>query len=341
MVLSICHQDTSTVHALVGLLAFAVATDSETYRIQGGNVQLVSTAWNLAKRRRAAKQCPPPDDADASIITHASTRISTVVGSIQGFDLYDDAGESAGSYDIVILAVPISASDIDFLIKSHMDETAVLQQMPLGGLEENADVDETGTATASSIDPNHEGYSPLPRRLPASVTRPYVQQVTTIVGRAALQKDYWFRQEGLATQSRHWTPQQIYMTSVGTTNEYNVTGVYQITPSMYKVSSSDYLSLETLRAFFGPEVVIETEHKWDVGPNYQGRGVTTDFLIYDGATGFHGHTKSGALYYPNAFDLVFPTIESNAMGAKAVANLIAQRLEWIDTTKHFSAGDEL
>jgi hypothetical protein len=259
------------------------------------------------------------------------------VGSIQGFDLYDDQGQSAGSYDIVVLAVPITASKIDFLIKSHMDETAVLQQMPLGGLVENSDVD-GGTA---SIDPNHEGHSPLPRRLPSSVTRPYIQQVTTIVRQATLQKDYWFRGNELDSESGKWSPRQIYMTSVGKSNEHNVTGIYQIIPSMYKVSSTDYLPLDIIRKFFGPSAEIEVEYKWDVAPDYRGRGITTDFMIYDGATGFHGHTKSGALYYPRAFDLTFPTIESNAMGAKAVANLIAQRLEWTDQTKHFSAGDEL
>ena len=272
-----------------------------------------------------------------SIITHESKRISTVVGSIQGFDLYDEHGQAVGSYDIVILAVPITASKIDFLIKSHMDETAVLQQMPLGGLVENSDVD----GTTASIDPNHEGHSPLPRRLPSSVTRPYIQQVTTIVRQATLQKDYWFREKELDSKSGKWLPQQIYMTSVGKSNEYNVTGIYQITPSIYKVSSTDYLSSDIIHKFFGPAAEIEMEYKWDVAPDYQGRGITTDFMIYDGATGFHGHTKSGALYYPRAFDLTFPTIESNAMGAKAVANLIAQRLEWIDQTKHFSAGDEL
>ena len=45
---------------------------------------------------------------------------------------------------------------------------------------------------------------------------------------------------------------------------------------------------------------------------------------------FHGHTTSGALYYPNAMELTFACIELSAMGAKAVAKLVARRLEWIE-----------
>ena len=70
--------------------------------------------------------------------------------------------------------------------------------------------------------------------------------------------------------------------------------------------------------------------------------VNTPFLMYDGAVGFHGHTKSGALYYPNLFELFMPFLEGNAMAALTVANLLADRLEW--TAKEdggFDAGDEL
>ena len=57
MVLAICNQDISNVNALAGLIAFAVATDDTLYHIQGGNSQLISTAWNQAKEIRATK-CP-------------------------------------------------------------------------------------------------------------------------------------------------------------------------------------------------------------------------------------------------------------------------------------------
>jgi hypothetical protein len=324
------------VNALIGLTAYMMATDDKTFHVQGGTVQLISSAWNQANDIRAAK-CSKTNNVLSLIPKH----VSTVVGSIYGFDLHDDQGALIDRYDIVILSVPISSAKVEFLIKSHMDETAVLQQMPLGGLIENEE---------GSIQPDHEGHSPLPRRLPAAVSRPYVKVVTTLVRKATLQKEYWF---GDAT-AEEWSPRQIYMTATGKVNEYNVTGVFQVATTssstnsntgdgtIYKVCSSQKLSLDILRKFFGPAVEVITEYEWDASPDYQGRGDTTDFLIYDGATGFHGHTKAGALYYPSALELTFPTLEANAMGAKAVAKLIAKRLGWIDFPRAgFDAGEEL
>ena len=67
-------------------------------------------------------------------------------------------------------------------------------------------------------------------------------------------------------------------------------------------------------------------------PNYLGgQGYTTDFLLYDGATGFEGHSSSGALYYPNAMEQSsLSSMEISAVGAKAVAKLIAKRLNMIN-----------
>ena len=332
------HQSLSDVPALSGLLAYLIATDDNTYHIQGGTTELISTAWNLAKEAYNTK-CPNND-----IISHVSKQITTVVGSVYGFDLYDNDGEYIGMYDQVILAVPFSSSNVEFLIKSHMDETAVLQRMPLGGLIENNEEQETPVLAL-----DHEGHAPLPRRLPAIVTRPYIEGVTTIVRNAVLQKEYWFSNEK-SKNSVDWLPQQIYMTTEGKSIEYNVTGIFEIMSDpdddmfIYKVCSSQRLSLEILQQFFGLQVKIEIEHIWNIGPNYQndGNGITTNFMIYDGATGFHGHTKSGALYYPHAMDTTISTLESNAMGALAVAKLIAKRLEWIKPSASKSGiADEL
>ena len=76
-------------------------------------------------------------------------------------------------------------------------------------------------------------------------------------------------------------------------------------------------------------------------PDYRGRGDATDFLLYDGATGFSGHTDGAALYYPNAMELTFACIELSAMGAKAVAKLAAKRLGWIKLPKVSNMGEEL
>jgi len=341
MILTVFNQNISDVHALAGLMAFMLATDDALYHIKGGNAKLMSTAWNQAKEARA-KKCPGKE----GLLSHVEKEVSTVVGSIHGFDLYNENGDDIGEFDLVILATPISESKIDFLIKSHMDETAVLQQMPLGGLIENSD--ETGAA--GYISPDHEGHSPLPRQLPAVVTRRYIQSVTTIVRNATLQADYWFGQSKVENRTGPWLPRQIYMTAAGKFKEHNVTGIFRIPPSdgtaeddgaIYKICSSQHLSLDILRKFFGSSVEIEVEHEWHIAPDYQGRGTSTDFMIYDGATGFQGHTKAGALYYPHALDLAFSTLESQAMGARAVAKLIAKRLEWIETFQSFSVGEEL
>jgi hypothetical protein len=105
--------------------------------------------------------------------------------------------------------------------------------------------------------------------------------------------------------------------------------------------------MEVLTEFFGTGVRIEFEKVWGgrhggATPDYQGSGESTEFLLYDGATGFHGHTKAGALYYTNALEHSLSCMESSAMGAKAVAKLIAKRLEWITHSKQdYAFGDEL
>ena len=39
-------------------------------------------------------------------------------------------------------------------------------------------------------------------------------------------------------------------------------------------------------------------------------GESTEFLLFDGATGFHGHTKAGALYYTNSLEHSVACIET-------------------------------
>lgn len=360
------HQNTTQVNAVAGLFAYLVSTDFDSaYSIVGGNTQLVASAWDQARDVHTSN-CPDNNDdgedrvnstSRTTALSHVSKRISTVVGnSIEGFVLYDNEGTVIGNYDIVILAVPLSIAKIDFLIKSHIDET-VLQPMPLGGLIVNSE----DPHAVSSLAKDHEGHSPLPRQLPNAVTRPYVKATTTIVRKAVLQQEYWFPESGNTTttiqkmmdgmKQQRW---QIYMTAEGMVDEYNITAIHQLSTlpanvdegCTYKIISSQALSLDALRKLFGPNVVIEFEYRSDTAsPDYRGGKdgtASTEFLIYDGATGFHGHTRAGALYYPRAMELTVSNVETQAMGAKAVANLIAQRLGWFDTYKaRFGVGDEL
>ena len=329
------NQDNAEINALAGLASFSVAS-VKSYGIIGGNVQVVHSAFDQAKTKQQTECHPKPKD----VVTHSHQRVSTVVGSLQGFELYAEDGSVIGDYDIVILAAPLSMARVEFLVKSHIDES-VLQPMPLGGLVLNQDHDENSSSSSSSkISDDHEGHLPLPSKLPQGVTRTYTQVVTTIVRNAELQLDYF------GIDPEH-VPRGIYMTPKGKAAEYNVTSIAQIaSDGIYKVFSSQPLTQETLQLFFGPSVQVEYEKIWGgkyggATPQYKGRGETTGFLLYDGATGFHGHTKSGALYYPNALELTFACIELSAMGAKAVAKLIAKRLEWITPSKpDYGMGDE-
>jgi Prenylcysteine lyase len=65
-------------------------------------------------------------------------------------------------------------------------------------------------------------------------------------------------------------------------------------------------------------------------PDYQGQGTTVKYLLYDAATGLEGHTKKGALYYPNAIETALACIEASAVGAKSVAKLLARRFGWLE-----------
>ena len=76
-------------------------------------------------------------------------------------------------------------------------------------------------------------------------------------------------------------------------------------------------------------------------PNYQGSGTPLGFLLYDGAVGFEGHTKSGGVYYPNAMEQSsLSCMEICAVGARAVAKLVARRLDLIQPSEA-AAHDEL
>jgi prenylcysteine oxidase/farnesylcysteine lyase len=321
------NQDNRAINALTGLASFSVVS-VPSYGIEGGNIRLVASAWDQAQQKHCSS-CPE----DCTPMKHVQSRVSTIVGSLEGFELFGDSGALLGKYDLVILATPMSMSKIDFLIQSHIDDS-VLQPMPLGRLIENKE--------DSRMPDDHEGHAVLPGIVPPSVSRSYTPVVTTIVRGGILQTNYFSIPEDLV-------PRSIYMTVHGKATTYNVTAISQMSASegIYKVFSSMPLSTEVLTEFFGNGVRIEFEKVWGgrhggATPDYQGSGESTEFLLYDGATGFHGHTKAGALYYTNALEHSLSCMESSAMGAKAVAKLIAKRLEWITHSKQdYAFGDEL
>lgn len=99
------------------------------------------------------------------------------------------------------------------------------------------------------------------------------------------------------------------MTSSGKESLQNVTAITQLKSStgVYKMFSNDKLSKENLAKLFGDGVQLEYVKFWGgphggATPDYQGKGVAHDFMLYDGALGLEGHTKSGGLFYPSAME---------------------------------------
>lgn len=321
------NQDNRAVNALTGLASFSVVS-TPSYGVEGGNVRLISSAWEQAQQKQCSS-CPE----DCSRIKHIQERVSTVVGSLGGFELYNDAGSLLGNYDIIILATPVSMCKIDFLIQSHIDDS-VLQPMPLGKLIENND--------DTNVREDHDGHAILPRSLPRAVRQSYTPVATTIVRNGVLQADYF-------SLPNDFIPRSVYMTAHGKAMTNNVTAISQVSASegIYKVFSSFPLSKELLAEFFGPSVRVEYEKFWGgrhggATPDYEGSGESTEFLLFDAAIGFQGHTKAGALYYTSALEHAVACMETSAMGAKAVAKLVAMRFEWgFQSKSGFGFGDEL
>ena len=315
------NQDNSQVNALVGMGSFALL-QSPTFSVVGGNYQIIKAALEQATQMRE-KWCGRRETAKL-----VEKRVTTVIGSLKGFTIYAGDELLGDDFDILILAAPLQQSNIRFLIQSHMDDT-VLQDMPMAGL-----VDAHGTFT-------EDGHEVLPSSLPDSARRPYKAVVTTIVSNATIQVDYL----GLASV----VPRSIAMTARGKALLHNVTSIGQVAAGVYKVYSEEPLTPDTLQSIFGLHCKTEYVKVWGgrlggATPDYQGRGLSASFLLFDGAVGFEGETSSGALYYPSAMEQSsLASMELAAVGALAVAKLVAQRLGLIQVQDDADQqhGDEL
>jgi len=318
------NQDNKQVNGIVGLGSFAAASGG-LFSIKGGNYQIIRSAFEQAVKNRDAS-CPDKPGT----VTQVTDRITTIIGGLEGLTLF--AGDhEVGVYDIVILAAPLQMSRIQFLIPSNFDNS-VLQPMPLAGLiDAHAPKDE-----------DHEGHVLLPESVPESATRPYTQVVTTVVGNAILNTTFFGMEEA-------YLPRSILFTAEGKAATYNITGITQISSEngVYKVFSNDKLSNAALSLLFGSNHKVEYVEFWGgphggATPDYQGQGLATNFLLYDGATGFSGVTSSGALYYPVAMEQSsLASMETAATGAKAVAKLVAERVGLLEKRIEEELRDEL
>jgi prenylcysteine oxidase/farnesylcysteine lyase len=318
------NQDTSQVNGFVGLGSF-LAESSGMFSVKGGNYQIVQSAVRQAVANR-----------DSSCLRKGTVkvepeRITTVVGSLEGLAIF--AGEkNLGTFDIVILAAPLQQSRVNFLVQSHFD-SAVVQPMPLAGLVNTHE----GTPPE-----DHEGHERLPRSLPESAQRRYTQVVTTVVSNATLSADVLSLPEASM-------PRSVLMTTSVKASLHNITAITQLSGSLggvYKVFSNDRLPDDVLRELFGQHCRTEYVKMWGgpfggATPDYRGEGTSTNYLLFDGAVGFEGHTTSGALYYPSATEqYTLASMEISAVGARAVAKLVAKRLGLIES-KTEEVRDEL
>jgi hypothetical protein len=317
------NQDNAHVPALVGLGSFAAAAGG-LFSVKGGNYQIIRSAVDQGRSIRDSK-------CERKGTLHVEQkRITIVIGSLEGLTLFSQ-DEDLGMYDIVILAAPLSMTQIEFLIQSHFDN-AVVQPMPLAGLVNAHDV---------NITDDHEGHAHLPEPLPESAIRPYTQVVTTVIRNAVLQTQYL----NIPEKS---LPKSILMTVQGKKSTFNITAITQISSSgVYKTFSDEVLPNDVLTKLFGSQHVVEYTKTWGgehggATPDYQGHGVATSFLLYDGATGFSGHTNSGALYYTSSMEQSsLSSMEICAIGAKAVAKLVAERVRLIERRVQTDVREEL
>ena len=321
------NQNNANVNGIVGLGSYAASTGG-LFSIQGGNVKLIASAFRQANKARET-HCHPSHSAksDRSRILEVAKRVTTVVAATSAdpvtFELFSGA-ESLGKYDIVVLAAPFPHARIDFFVQSVMD-ASVLQPMPLG---QHSVIDPEHPPP--SFDASHEGHDPFPPPgLDPATSRPYTPVVTTVVSRA-----------NLTLLPPEQLPRSILMTVQGKQSLYNITAITQLhaREGVYKIFSDAPLPSEALMHLFGPHYWVEFVKAWTgphggATPDYRGTTTHEHFILYDGAPrGTDSVAGSqlgvgGALYYPNAMEQSgLACMELAAIGAKAVAKLIARRL---------------
>ncbi len=292
---------------------------------------MISSAYRQAKFKHD-KVCENRFLYGESKIRKVPIMVKTVVSDFeQNMELFDNTGESLGTFDIVILAAPLQFSGISFLGKGSMFDSSVLHEIPLN---EMVDSDN------EQVDANSHGHGhALGHHLPSSATRPYTQVITTFLSNVSIGKYFGLDEDHL--------PRQILFTEKGR----EVTGlssIGQITGDIYKAFSSEELSQETISEVFGPDAKVELVKVWGgktggATPSFNGGGessYSTQFLLYDGGHGSSSYSDVSAIYYTNAMESAVAAMEISAIGSKFVAKLVAKRLDLIKPVQD-QVNDEL
>lgn len=249
----------------------------------------------------------------------------------KGMELFDKDGKLLGAYDIVILAAPLQFCDITFLTRGSMFDSQVLSPMIL-----NRMIDEEVLVT-NAFDHSHA----IGKSLPDSATRPYTQVITTIISGGILNQTYFSINED------EKVPKSILMTGRGS-EQIGLSSITELGPFLFKTFSSKKLTHEQITTWFGEKAIIEEVKVWGglnggATPDFNGGGESslgTNFLLYSGSDGFGGEADKSALFYTNTMESAVAAIEISAIGAKAVAKLVAERLGLINVVEDIQ-GDEL
>ena len=199
-----------------------------------------------------------------------------------------------------------------------------------------------GDATDSNANDHGHESALKGGHLPDSTVRPYTQVVTTVVSNAKLNKSYFFIDSDIPT------PKALLFTEKGK-QETGISSIGRIASDIFKVFSSNELSMETISSIFGNDAHVEYVKVWGdknggATPDFNGGGdssYATQFLLYEGGHGENSFDDdSSALYYVNSMESAVSAIEISAIGAKVVSKLVARRLQLLQPTND-SKGEEL
>jgi len=247
------NQGNAQVNGLVGLASFA-ASKGPLYSVVGGNYQIIQSAFQQAVNN-SHTNCQKKEEGGGGggdvddVIQHKQQKVTTVIGSMTGFELFSGT-ELLGTYDTVVLAAPLQQSRIQFMIPSDWDG-AVLHPMPLAGGHVDTDDDEerpmdTHTTTA------HEGHPINTGQVPSCASNPFTQVVTTVISHGTLDHEYFQILE------EPQLPRAVCMTEQGKYLESNITAITEIAEDgLYKIFSSNVLEKDVLFRLFGPNHKVE------------------------------------------------------------------------------------
>jgi hypothetical protein len=139
---------------------------------------------------------------------------------------------------------------------------------------------------------------------------------TTIVNNATLQ----MKRDHLSRSQK--VPSVMLVSEVGQATLYGISSISQLASEVFRVVSIDALEEEAMIEVFGNGHDIESVHVGWTSPLGSSTDLGLSFVLHA--------AEESTIYYPNALeDSSFASMETSAMGAKAVAKLLAHHLNML------------